>query len=152
MKPRSLTLSGAAEPRGAVERPRTRHRQIRTVIVDDSPFFVACLECFLKEQEGFELVAVAETGLEAVERVAEFTPDLVLMDVRMPGMDGLEATGRIKAREGSPVVIIITLEDNAGARAAAKAAGADGFVAKAAGMDDGLRSAIRRAFRRGKRR
>jgi DNA-binding NarL/FixJ family response regulator len=111
---------------------------------------VACLECFLEEQEGFEVVAVAETGLEAVERVAEVTPDLVVMDVRMPGMDGLEATGRIKAREGSPVVIIITLEDNAGARAAAKAAGADGFVAKAAGMDDGLRAAIRRAFRREK--
>jgi CheY-like chemotaxis protein len=69
-----------------------------------------------------------------------------MMDVRMPGMDGLEATRKIKAREGAPVVIMFTLEDSESVRAAAKAAGADDFVAKAARPNDALRAAIRRAF------
>ena len=93
-------------------------------------------------------MGVAETGLEAVDRVAELKPDLVLMDIRMPGMDGLEATRRIKEHEESPVVITFTLEDTEGVRAAAKAAGADDFVAKVPEVVNTLREAIRRAFPR----
>ena len=94
------------------------------------------------------MVGIAETGLEAVDRVAELRPDLVMMDIRMPEMDGLEATRRIKGREDAPVVIMFTLEDSEGARAAAKRAGADDFVAKAPKMVNALEAALRRAFPR----
>ncbi len=101
---------------------------------------------FLGELEGFEVVGVAETGAEGVRRVGRLKPDLVLMDIRMPGMDGLEATARIRARGGAPVVIVLTLDDSAEARAAALAAGADDFVGKREEVDSGLRAAIGRAF------
>ena len=80
--------------------------------------------------------------------MAELGPDLVMMDIRMPEMDGLEATRRIKGREDAPVVIMFTLEDSEGARAAAKRVGADDFVAKAPKMVNALEAALRRAFPR----
>ncbi len=131
-------------PRGESTAPDGR--RIRTVIVDDSAFIVENLRSFFGQQQEFEVVGVAETGVQAVERVAEVKPDLVVMDVRMPRMDGLDATQRIKAGKGAPVVIIFSLEDSEAARGAAKAAGADGFVAKARGASDALAAAIRRAF------
>jgi CheY-like chemotaxis protein len=133
--------------RQACERPVADCRRILTLIVDDSAFIVERLRSFFQEQEGFEVVGIAETGLEAVERGRELKPDLVVMDIRMPGMDGLEATRRIKAGEHAPVVIMFTLEDSEGVRAAAKAAGADDFVAKAPQVVEALRAAIRRLSR-----
>lgn len=65
-----------------------------------------------------------------MEQVTRVQPDLVLMDWGMPGMNGLEATYNIKARSGAPNVVILTLYDNAEYRAAALAAGADGYVTK----------------------
>jgi DNA-binding NarL/FixJ family response regulator len=127
-------------------RPAPATRRIRTLIADDSPFVVQSLERFFKERNGFELVGVAGTGLKAVERAAQVRPDLVLMDIRMPGMDGLEATRRIKAREGAPVVIMLTLEDGAVVRAMAESAGADDFVGKAPMVYDAILAAIQRAF------
>jgi DNA-binding NarL/FixJ family response regulator len=132
--------------RGACEHPAAGCRRIRTLIVDDSAFIVESLRSFFGQQEGFEVMGIAETGQEAVDRVTELRPDLVMMDIRMPGMDGLEATRTIKAREDAPVVIMFTLEDTESIRAAAKAAGADDFVAKVPEAVDGLRAAIRRAF------
>ncbi len=148
MTARSVYSGGAGRRQGNEERLRGRHRPIRTVIVDDSAFFVESIELFLNEVEGFEIVGVAETGAEGVRRVGRLKPDLVLMDVRMPGMDGLEATARIKARSGAPVIIILTLNDSAEARAAPLAAGADGFVGKRQEVDESLLTAIRRAFAR----
>jgi CheY-like chemotaxis protein len=128
-----------------IKAPGALQRQVRTLIVDDSPLIVRGLQSFFRRQAGFKLVGLAGTGLEAVERVAELRPDLVVMDIRMPEMDGLEATQRIKREPNAPVVILFTLEDSVAARAAAKAVGADDFVAKAPEMDVALRSAISRA-------
>ncbi len=136
-----------AKRHGGVKGVGARHRPIRIVLVDDSAFFVESLELLLEDLEGFEVVGVAETGGEGVRRVARLKPDLVLMDVRMPGMDGLEATAVIKARKDPPVIIVLTLDDSVEARAAAMAAGADDFVAKRGEVDEALRAAIRRAFR-----
>ena len=121
-------------------------RRIRTLIVDDSPLVVRSLENFFVQERGFEVVGVAGTGLEAVERVGRLGPDLVVTDVLMPKMDGLEATRRIKARKDAPVVIVFTLDDSEGTRARAKSAGADDFVAKAPKAWDVLTAVIRRAF------
>ena len=68
--------------------------------------------------------------IRALEQVASLRPDLVLADVQMPGMDGLEATRRIKTQPGAPRVIVFTIHDTGCYRDAAKGAGADLFIPK----------------------
>ncbi len=75
-------------------------------------------------------MGTADDGSQALEKVTALEPELVLMDWRMPIMDGLEATRHLKARPNPPVVILIPLEDDPVLRAAARAAGADGFIGK----------------------
>ncbi len=82
---------------------------IRTVLVDDSISFRSALALVLKEDPDFELVGTAHNGLEAVRLVREKRPDLVIMDVVMPGMDGLKATAQIMSEAPCAVVIISTL-------------------------------------------
>ena len=136
----------AKKRRPLSKRPETERRRIRTLIVDDSPMVVKSLKEFFGRDGGFAVVGVAGTGVEAVERVQRLRPELVVTDVLLPEMDGLEATRRIKAGKGAPVVIVFTLEDSRVARAGAMTAGADGFVAKAPKASDALAAAIRRAF------
>lgn len=99
-------------------------------MVDDSPEFVDLAVHFLSVEPTIEIVGCASSGQAALELVAQLCPDLVLMDVAMPEMNGLEATRRIKARPGAPRVVILTLYDNPEYRAGAIAAGADGFIPK----------------------
>jgi DNA-binding NarL/FixJ family response regulator len=105
-------------------------RLCRTLLVDDSPDFLRAITSLLSAVEGIEIVGVASTGREALQRVAELEPDLVLMDLIMPEMDGLEATRRLVARPRPPRVILMTAHDDEEYRAAAGAAGADGFLFK----------------------
>lgn len=78
----------------------------------------------------------ALSGSEALEKVGQLRPNLVLMDLAMNGMNGLEATRRLKACANPPCVIILTLHDNPEYRAAAMGVQADGFVAKSGLGDD----------------
>jgi CheY-like chemotaxis protein len=110
----SSDCPGRTEREKRDDRTGAKPRRIRVVIVDDSPFVVKSVELFFKRQESFEVVGIASNGVEAVQRVTEQRPDLVVMDVRMPEMDGLEATRRIKGQNDSPVVIIVTQEDGRG--------------------------------------
>jgi DNA-binding NarL/FixJ family response regulator len=146
IKARVIASSAGGKRQAAVGYTGTRRRPIRTLIVDNSPQIVQSLSLFFKTEEGFELAGSASNRQEAVRRVVTLRPDLVVMDVLMPGMDGLEATRRIKGREGAPVVIIFALEDGDGCRLAAKTAGADAFVGKVPKAARRLRAAIRRAF------
>ena len=70
---------------------------VRVLVVDDQAPFRMAARMVLKRAEGFELVGEAATGEEAVDRVAELAPDLVLMDINMPGINGIEATRQIVA-------------------------------------------------------
>jgi DNA-binding NarL/FixJ family response regulator len=120
---------------------------VRTVVVDDSPIILKILSLFLERQTGFQLVGTATDGHHAVRRVVELRPDLVLMDFRLPGMNGLEAIRQIKALSQAPAVIMVTADDTPECRAAARAAGADGFVGKQNLLTQ-LRAAIRKLFPR----
>jgi DNA-binding NarL/FixJ family response regulator len=84
----------------------------------------------LKGEDGVEVIAEAEDGLEAVQKAARFRPSVVLMDIRMPNLDGLEATRRIIAADDSARVLILTTFDLDEYIYEALSAGASGFVLK----------------------
>lgn len=98
--------------------------------MDNSPIFVASATGFLSGQRGVEVVGGAHSAQEAFRMMEQLSPDLILMDIAMPQMDGFEATQRIKAGPNPPLVIILTLHDYPEYRDKAKTIGADGFVRK----------------------
>lgn len=107
-------------------------RRIRVVLVDDSADFLAQARRLVEASGELELAGTAKSAAAALALLESKPADLVLMDLRMPGMGGLEATARIKsAHGGGPKVVILTLYDGAEYRLAARRAGADGFLAKA---------------------
>lgn len=103
---------------------------IRVLIVDDSPQFLKAARMILSEDPALDVVGGTCSGADAVDLVSRLHPDVVLMDLAMPLMNGLEATRHIKAAQRSPIVIVLTLHDNLEYRNTATAAGADGFVPK----------------------
>ncbi len=109
----------------------TAGQSIRVLLVDDSRHFAQQATQFLLLQRQIHLVGWALCGQDALNLVARTQLDVVLMDVRLPDINGLDLTAQIKARPGAPIVIIVTLYDAPQYRAAAKAAYADGFLAKA---------------------
>jgi DNA-binding NarL/FixJ family response regulator len=112
-----------------VEGP-TSSTPIRTVVVDDSPAVLKTLSSLLERREDVQLVGTATDGYHGLRRVRELEPDLVLTALRLEGMNGLELSRHIKARPQAPAVIMVTAKDTPECRAAARAAGADGFVGK----------------------
>ncbi len=80
--------------------------------------------------DGFAVVGEAESGHRAIELVGELQPDLVLMDVQMPGIDGIETTRRISATPDPPAVVVMSTHESGDYVGMAVAAGAVGFVAK----------------------
>lgn len=103
---------------------------IRILLVDDSPEFLESAAGYLAAQPDLRVIGRALSGQAALEQAAARRPDLVLMDIAMPGMNGLEAARQIKTWPAPPRIIILTLHDNPEYRSAASAVRADGFVAK----------------------
>ncbi len=114
------------EKHGPGERPR-----IRTLLVDDSSDFRTSVAHYLSSDTGCELVGQAASGSEGIESVALLRPDLVLIDLHMPEMDGLEVTRTLKSAPSPPRVVVLTMSTAPVYREAAAAAGADGFLDKA---------------------
>jgi DNA-binding NarL/FixJ family response regulator len=104
--------------------------KIKILIVDDRQQVRQDLGTALGLMEGLEVVGEAADGLEAIQQSEELNPDVVLMDLRMPRMDGLEATRHIKGRHLAKGVIILTVYGDESARQRATRAGADAFVEK----------------------
>ena len=100
------------------------------LIVDDQPLQRLGFRMLLESTAGFEVVGEAAHGAEAVRQVAALRPDVVLMDVRMPGTDGIEATRRIVATGGRSRVLVLTTFDLDEYAHAALRAGASGFLLK----------------------
>jgi len=105
---------------------------IRTLLVDDSPEFLAALTRLLMRTPLVTVSATAISGMEALMVIADIHPDLVLIDVAMPGLNGIEVTHRIKQGPDPPRIIVITISTDAAYAAAAQQAGADGFLTKSA--------------------
>jgi DNA-binding NarL/FixJ family response regulator len=103
---------------------------IRIVLADDQALVRGGFRMILDAREDLEVVGEAADGAEAVELVARLAPDVVLMDVRMPGVDGLEATRRIAASGATTRVIVLTTYDVDDSVFAALRAGASGFMLK----------------------
>ncbi|MDP9405078.1 MAG: response regulator transcription factor [Actinomycetota bacterium] len=103
---------------------------VKVLIVDDQAPFRMAARMVVQLTDGFEVVGEAETGEASVDLAARLRPDLVLMDVNMPGIDGLEATRRILAPAHPPVVVVLSTyeADEYGPRA--MDAGAATFIAK----------------------
>jgi two-component system, NarL family, response regulator DegU len=110
-------------------------RRVRLLLVDDMPQVLQDLRQLLELTGQVEVVGEARDGAEAVRKVVELLPDVVLMDLEMPGMDGYEATRRIKSQAGGGRVIILSVHAGLEERGRALAAGADGFVTKGANYE-----------------
>jgi len=109
---------------------------IRALIVDDHPVTREGLRTALElSEEVVVVVGEASSGEEAVQQVIDLTPDVVFMDVRMPGIDGIEATRRIRAASPDTKVILITIDESRGAISEAIQAGVSGYLLKDASAD-----------------
>lgn len=114
---------------------------VRVLIVDDQAPFLRAMSAVIEETTGFEVVGEASSGEEAIATAGALLPDLVLMDVNLPGIDGLEATRRLRGRFSPPVVLLLsTYDEDAGARFIAEC-GAAAYVTKSAFGPDRLREA-----------
>ncbi|AUG78336.1 LuxR family transcriptional regulator [Kitasatospora sp. MMS16-BH015] len=109
---------------------------IRVVLADDQPLIRAGLVMVINDIPDIEVVGEAADGAEAVRLARELAPDVVVMDLRMPGTDGIEATRLITAETGAPQVLVLTTFDNDENVHSALRAGAAGFLVKDMALDD----------------
>jgi DNA-binding NarL/FixJ family response regulator len=115
---------------------------VRVVLADDQPLVRSGLRVIMADYPDLEVVGEAATGAEAVQRVRDTSPDVVVMDIRMPGMDGIEATRLITAGPATTRVLVLTTFDEDDHVYGALRAGASGFLVKDMALDDIL-AAIR---------
>ncbi|GIH61863.1 response regulator [Microbispora siamensis] len=115
---------------------------VRILLADDQPLVRSGLRVLIADHPDLEVVGEAATGAEAVRLVGDLGPDVVVMDIRMPGMDGIEATRRITAGPATTRVLVLTTFDEDDHVYGALRAGASGFVVKDMALDDIL-AAIR---------
>lgn len=126
---------------------RQEPKRIRTLVVDDAPPVVQAICSFLERQRDIEVVGTAGDGRQALAQVEALRPDLVLMDMQMPDMSGLEATLKLRKDFPATRVIIVTAHDSPEVHMACQASGAHGFVAKSRLYQE-LVAEIRRLFPR----
>lgn len=115
---------------------------IRVLLVDDQELVRTGLRGILRTQFGFDIVGECANGSEVIAAVDSLAPDVVLMDVRMPVVDGVRATRELRRRDGSPPVLALTTFDDDEVLAGVLRAGASGFVLKGVTAED-LQRAVR---------
>ena len=105
-------------------------QRCRILLVDDHPLLLEVLNRFLAEVSGIEIVARASDGLEAMSLAVVHRPDLVVTNLALPGLGGLELTRCLAAQPRAPRIVLMSFHDESEYRHAADAAGADGFILK----------------------
>jgi DNA-binding NarL/FixJ family response regulator len=115
---------------------------VRVVLADDQPLVRAGLRVLIADTPDLDVAGEAGTGAQAVQLARDLRPDVVVMDIRMPGMDGIEATAMITADHGTARVVVLTTFDDDDYVYAALRAGASGFLVKDMALKDIL-AAIR---------
>ncbi len=119
-------------------------KYISVLVVDDHKMFAEAIELLLAGQDGIEIIGAVGTGEEAVVLAAKTQPSVVLMDIDLPGIDGIESTRRVREVAPDAQVIVITAFQEPATIAAAVQAGASGYVPKTKAADE-LLSVIRNA-------
>jgi DNA-binding NarL/FixJ family response regulator len=114
---------------------------VRVLIVDDQAPFRMAARMVVEATDGFDVVGEAESGEDSVAMAAELSPDLVLMDVNLPGIDGLEATRQILAASDAVVVLLLSTYEEAEYAPRAAECGAAAYIPKAVFGPDRLESA-----------
>ena len=112
----------------------------RILIVDDHEIVRSGLRRLVERQSGWEVCGEAVNGKEAIEKALALNPDLVLMDISMPVMSGIEATRQIRRLSPVTKIVIVSLRDDESITAEAKNAGADAYVVKACASEILLRT------------
>jgi DNA-binding NarL/FixJ family response regulator len=120
--------------------------RIRVLVADDHELFRRGLTMVLEAEEGIDVVGQAGDGQHAVAKVGELRPDVVLMDVRMPGLDGIEATRRIRAAFPGTRIIVLTVSDEQDDLLDAIKAGATGYLLKEVSIEE-VADAVRAVMR-----
>lgn len=111
-------------------------KTIKILLADDNDGFRRALTLFLEQQEQVEIVGEAKDGVEAIEQAEKFHPDLVLIDIEMPGCDGFEATREIKLRSPQTRVVVLSMHGADIYRRNAWRHAADEFIDKADMKED----------------
>jgi DNA-binding NarL/FixJ family response regulator len=120
----------------------SEERPVRVVVVDDHPVFRAGMVAVLADLGGIEVVGEAADGVAALDVVAAASPDVVLMDLRMPGGGGLEATAAVVSRWPDVAVVVLTMDEDDDSVFAALRAGARGYLLKEADGEDVQRALL----------
>jgi DNA-binding NarL/FixJ family response regulator len=114
--------------------------EVRVVLVDDQELVRSGLRRILRRKDGFEIVAECADGSEVPEAVASHRPDVVVMDLRMRNVDGIEATRRLRVNPDAPPVLVLTTFDDDELLSGALRAGAAGFLLKDSPAEDLVRA------------
>ncbi len=122
-----------------------RHGPIRTLIVDDSIAALHSICCFLRLQPNIEIVGTATDACQGLASAHASRPDLALIDVQMPGMNGIEAAARLRQDLPATRIIMVTVHDSPEVRQACRESGADGFIPKEH-LDEDLPLLLKRFF------
>lgn len=117
---------------------------IRVLVADDHPAFRRGLQLMLADTDDISIEGEAASGSQAVELGEQLAPDVILMDLRMPNLDGIEATRRLSRNNPAPAIVVLTMFEDDDSVLAAMRAGARGYVLKGAEQDEIIR-AIRAA-------
>ena len=123
-------MSNEVQDRSSPRRPQRTADPVRVLTVDDQAVFRRVADDVIAATIGFEAVGEAECGEEAVAAAAQLQPDLVLLDLRMPGIGGIEAARRITAANPDTVVVLITIQEPDEFSDAARGSGASALVRK----------------------